>query len=221
MDLRRENLRMVGKLVVITAGMFAFGYALVPLYLAICEATGINILSLSERNVPGNSAAGASGWGGRGSYNAANSQIDRTRSITVEFDANVRGPWEFKPAQRSLSVHPGELATVMYEFQNVQNRRMSAQAIPSYAPRQAAAHFNKLECFCFQQYVLEPGEKRQWPVAFVIDPRLSKDVTTITLSYTFFEVGSRTPPAPSAALDPAPSGAALANAAPAPGRVGS
>jgi cytochrome c oxidase assembly protein subunit 11 len=84
----------------------------------------------------------------------------------------------------------------MYEFQNVQNRRMAAQAIPSYAPRQAAAHFNKLECFCFNQYTLDAGEKKEWPVAFVIDPRLSKDVTTITLSYTFFEVGGKTPPAP-------------------------
>jgi cytochrome c oxidase assembly protein subunit 11 len=88
------------------------------------------------------------------------------------------------------------MTTVMYEFQNVQDRRMAAQAIPSYAPRQAAAHFNKLECFCFNQYTLEPGEKKQWPVVFVIDPKLSKDVTTITLSYTFFEVGSKTPPAP-------------------------
>jgi len=85
---------------------------------------------------------------------------------------------------------------VMYEFQNVQNRRMAAQAIPSYAPRQAAAHFTKLECFCFNQYTLEPGEKKEWPVAFVIDPKLSKDVTTITLSYTFFEVGGKTPAAP-------------------------
>jgi len=89
---------------------------------------------------------------------------------------------------------------VMYEFENVQDRQMSAQAIPSYAPRQAAAHFNKLECFCFNQYTLAPGEKKQWPVAFVIDPKLSKDVTTITLSYTFFEVGSKTPPAPVATL---------------------
>ena len=84
----------------------------------------------------------------------------------------------------------------MYEFQNVQNRRMAAQAIPSYAPRNAANHFNKLECFCFNQYTLEPGEKKSWPVAFVIDPKLSKDVTTITLSYTFFEVGGKTPAAP-------------------------
>jgi cytochrome c oxidase assembly protein subunit 11 len=93
---------------------------------------------------------------------------------------------------------------VMYEFQNAQDRVMSAQAIPSYAPRQAAAHFNKLECFCFNQYTLAPGEKKEWPVVFVIDPKLSKDVTTITLSYTFFEVGAKTPQAPTAALHALP-----------------
>lgn len=186
MSIRRANIRMVGKLAVVTAGMFAFGYALVPIYNAICEMTGINILSLSERQVPGVSS----------NLTPANTQVDRSRTITVEFDANSRGPWEFKPAVRSLQVHPGELATVMYEFQNVQNRRMAAQAIPSYAPRQAAPHFNKLECFCFTQYTLDAGEKKEWPVAFIIDPKLSKDVTTITLSYTFFEVGGKTPPAP-------------------------
>lgn len=185
MGLRRENVRMVSKLVVVAAGMFAFGYALVPIYKAICEMTGINILALGERNIPGAS-----------SKLPANTQVDTSRTITVEFDANSRGPWDFKPAQRSVQVHPGELTTVMYEFQNVQNRRMSAQAIPSYAPHQASAHFNKLECFCFNQYTLEPGEKKIWPVAFVIDPKLSRDVTTITLSYTFFEVGSKTPAAP-------------------------
>jgi cytochrome c oxidase assembly protein subunit 11 len=86
--------------------------------------------------------------------------------------------------------------SVMYEFQNVQDRSMSAQAIPSYAPSEASAHFNKMECFCFNQYTLAPGEKKQWPVVFVIDPKLSKSVNTITLSYTFFEVGSKTPAAP-------------------------
>ena len=186
--LHAQNVKMVGKLAVVAAGMFGFGYALIPIYKHICEVTGINILSLSERQVPGGGTAGADV--------KLNTQVDTSRTITVEFDANSRGPWEFKPAQRSIQVHPGQLATVMYEFQNVQNRRMAAQAIPSYAPHQAAAHFNKLECFCFTQYVLEPGEKKQWPVAFVIDPKLSKDVTTITLSYTFFEVGGKTPPAP-------------------------
>ena len=196
MSVARENLKMMGKLAVVTVGMFSFGYALIPIYKHICEMTGINILSLSERQVPGGGTAG------RDVKLPANSQVDLKRTITVEFDANARGPWEFKPARRSLQVHPGQLASVMYEFQNVQNRRMSAQAIPSYAPSQAAAHFNKIECFCFQQYTLEPGEKKQWPVVFVIDPRLSKDVTTITLSYTFFEVGSKTLPAPTAAAVP-------------------
>ena len=184
-----QNLRMVGKLAVVAAGMFGFGYALIPIYRHICEATGINILSLADRRAPGGASAGED-------VKPGNTQIAASRTITVEFDANVRGPWDFKPARRSLQVHPGELATVMYEFQNTQNRRMAAQAIPSYAPHQAAAHFNKLECFCFKQYTLEPGEKRQWPVAFVIDPKLSRDVKTITLSYTFFEVGGKTPPAP-------------------------
>ena len=177
MVLARENVRMVGKLVVVVSGMFAFGYGLVPLYEKICEVTGINILALGEKQVPGGATR-----------TPANTQVDTGRTITVEFDANARGPWEFKPAVRTLQVHPGELTTVMYEFQNMQPRRMAAQAIPSYAPKQAAAHFNKLECFCFNEYTLAPGETRAWPVAFVIDPKLPKDVTTITLSYTFFEV---------------------------------
>ena len=201
MSLRRENAKMVGKLVVIAAGMFAFGYVLIPIYKHICEMTGLNILSLSERQVPGNGTAGVAARSAM-----RNTQVDRTRVITVEFDANSRGPWEFKPAQRSIQVHPGELATVMYEFQNVQPRRMAAQAIPSYAPRQAAPHFNKLECFCFTQYTLDPGERKQWPVAFIIDPRISKDVTTITLSYTFFEVGGKTPAAPLASAKSMPTG---------------
>lgn len=184
-NLRLENIRMVSKLLVVAAGMFAFGYALVPIYRAICEMTGINVLAVGDRNIPGATSKAP-----------ANTQVDTSRTITVEFDANARGPWEFKPAQRSLQVHPGEMVSVMYEFQNTQNRRMAAQAIPSYAPQQAAPHFNKLECFCFSQYTLEPGEKKSWPVVFVIDPKLSRDVRTITLSYTFFEVGGKTPAAP-------------------------
>jgi cytochrome c oxidase assembly protein subunit 11 len=186
--LRRDNLRILGKLAVVAALMFGFGYALVPMYRAICTALGINVLSVAEREAPGNLRSA-----GR------NSQVDRTRTITVEFDANARGPWDFKPAQRSLEVHPGELATVMYEFRNIQNRTMSAQAIPSYAPKQAMPYFNKLECFCFSEYTLAPGESRQWPVVFVIDPKLPKDVHTITLSYTFFEVGGKVPAAPEGA----------------------
>jgi cytochrome c oxidase assembly protein subunit 11 len=189
--LRTDNHRILAKLLVVTVLMFGFGYALVPMYRAICEALGINVLTLSEQR----KAQGL--WGGKtGSYDPANTQIDKSRSVTVEFDANVRGPWDFKPAMRSVQVHPGELATVMYEFKNIQNRTMAAQAIPSYAPKQSTAHFNKLECFCFNEYTLKPGEAKQWPVVFVIDPKLPKDVNTITLSYTFFEVGGKTPAQP-------------------------
>lgn len=180
MRLQRENLRMVGKLGVIALGMFAFGYALVPLYKAICEMTGINVLALSEREVPGAKLK-----------LPANTQVDTSRLITVEFDVNTRGPWDFKPERRSMEVHPGQLTTVMYEFQNIQNRTMAAQAIPSYAPMNAGAHFNKLECFCFNEYTLKPGESKQWPVVFYVDPKLPRDVTTITLSYTFFEVAGK------------------------------
>jgi cytochrome c oxidase assembly protein subunit 11 len=158
----QTNLQLMRKLVVVSAGMFAFGYLLVPLYQAFCEWSGVNVLSLSERE-------SKSSMNGRASM-PANTQVDTSRIITVEFDTNVRGPWHFAPQTRSVQVHPGELTTVMFEFENIQNRTMSAQAIPSYAPQQAASHFNKLE----------------W---FYINPKLSKDVTTITLSYTFFEMG--------------------------------
>ena len=180
------NAKMLKKLAIVAGGMFLFGYALVPIYKHICEVTGVNILALGEKEIPGTSRA------------APNTQVDTSRTITVEFDANARGPWRFQPETTSIQVHPGQLATVMYEFQNVQDRTMAAQAIPSYAPRQAGPHFNKIECFCFNQYTLAPGEKKQWPVACVIDPKLPKDVKTITLSYTFFEVGGKTPPAPTA-----------------------
>jgi cytochrome c oxidase assembly protein subunit 11 len=184
----RNNRQLLGKLLVVVAGMFGFGYALVPMYDAICAALGINVLTLAQQRVS------TGNWSGRA--DTSNTQVDLTRTITVEFDANSRGPWDFKPAKRSLQVHPGEMATVMYEFRNRQDRTMAAQAIPSYAPMRASPHFNKLECFCFNEYTLAPGESKQWPVVFVIDPKLPKDVTTITLSYTFFEVGGKVPAAP-------------------------
>jgi cytochrome c oxidase assembly protein subunit 11 len=183
--LRRANVDMVGKLVVVAGLMFGFGYAMVPMYKHICAALGINVLSLSEQQVPGASGSGKH-----------NTQIDLSRTITVEFDANARGPWDFKSEVRSVRVHPGEITTVMYEFRNRQDRTMAAQAIPSYAPKQATSHFNKLECFCFSEHKLKPGESKRWPVVFVIDPKLPKDVSTITLSYTFFEVGGKVPMAP-------------------------
>jgi len=182
---------MLGKLLVVALLMFGFGYALVPIYKAVCDALGINVLSLSELQTGAGPAP-------------VNGQVDLGRTITVEFDANARGPWDFKPAQASIDVHPGQVATVMYEFRNRQNRTMAAQAIPSYAPAVAMSHFAKLECFCFAEHLLKPGESKQWPVVFVVDAKLPKDVRTITLSYTFFEVGGKVPaePAQAARLDP-------------------
>jgi cytochrome c oxidase assembly protein subunit 11 len=183
--LHRANVDMVGKLLVITALMFGFGYAMVPMYKHICAALGINVLSLTEQQTPGALAS-----------SRVNTQVDMSRTVSVEFDANARGPWDFKPDARTMRVHPGEVITVVYEFRNRQDRVMTAQAIPSYAPKQATAYFNKLECFCFSEHTLQPGESKRWPVVFVIDPKLPKDVATITLSYTFFEVGGKVPVAP-------------------------
>lgn len=167
------NRQMLGKLLVIAGLMFGFGYALIPIYKKICEITGINILTTKE--------AGLEAVG--------NTQVDKTRTITVEFDANAQGPWRFRPTVNSVQVHPGEMAQVLYEVVNTQARSIHAQAIPSYAPQQAERHFKKMECFCFQQQTLGPNEAKQMPVVFYIDPALPANVKTVTLSYTFFEVG--------------------------------
>jgi cytochrome c oxidase assembly protein subunit 11 len=158
-SLLADNRRMVGKLAVVVALMFAFGYALVPIYRTICEALGVNVLARADAVQSGSDVP-------------VNGQVDLGRTVTIEFDANARGPWDFKPAQATIDVHPGEVTTVMYEFRNRQNRTMTAQAFPSYAPASAMAHFKKLECFCFTEHVLKPGESKQWPVVFVIDSKL-------------------------------------------------
>ena len=189
-----DNRRMVGKLAVVVALMFAFGYALVPIYRTICAALGVNVLARAEQQ----------------GVAPASTQIDLGRTVTIEFDANARGPWDFKPAQAKVDVHPGELVTVMYEFRNRQARTMAAQAFPSYAPAAAMAHFKKLECFCFTEHVLKPGESKQWPVVFIVDRKLPKDVRTITLSYTFFEVGGKTPAEPARAVRAAPAAPGVA-----------
>jgi cytochrome c oxidase assembly protein subunit 11 len=193
-----DNRRMVGKLAAVTLMMFAFGYALVPIYRTICEALGVNVLSISELQSKG----------GVASRPPANTQVDTSRTVTIEFDANVRGPWDFKPQQASIDVHPGEVTTVLYEFRNRQNRTMAAQAIPSYAPGVAMSHFRKMECFCFTEHMLKPGESKQWPVTVVIDPKLPRDVRTITLSYTFFEVGGKVPVEPAGTALATPTDAA-------------
>ena len=170
--IRRLNRSTLGKLVVVAVMMFGFGYALVPVYRQICEVLGINVLTQGEFvEAP------------------KNTQIDKSRKIIVELDGNAQGPWRFRPTQRSIEVHPGELATVTYEVVNTQARAVKAQAIPSYAPQVVTPHFKKVECFCFQEQTLAANEARQMPVVFFIDPELPREVKNITLSYTFFEIG--------------------------------
>ena len=154
------NRTLLGKLIVIAVVMFGFAYALNPFYRQICEALGLNVLTQKDGTVEFDK----------------NTQVDKTRNVVIEFDANAQGPYRFRP-------------TVTYEVVNTQNRDVAAQAIPSYAPQNAMQHFKKVECFCFKQQALKPNEARQMPVVFFIDPALPKDVKTITLSYTFFEVG--------------------------------
>jgi cytochrome c oxidase assembly protein subunit 11 len=171
----RANQLMLKKLLVIAVLMFGFGFALVPLYDKICEIAGVRNVFKPDQAL------------------AANTQVDNSRLVSIEFDANTqRLAWTFKPLESHVSVHPGELTQVVYEIRNTLDRPVTAQAVPSYGPQNAAQHFRKLECFCFQQHTLAAGEMRRMPVVFVIDPALPVDINTITLSYTFFEVaGSR------------------------------
>jgi cytochrome c oxidase assembly protein subunit 11 len=166
-----ENRRLLVKLSIVAALMFGFGYAMVPFYQQICQALGINYF------VKPDSAA------------AANTQVDFSRTVTIELDANVHNlPWRFRSLTPHLAVHPGELTTIEYEIANVRSAPVTGQAVPSFGPRHAGQYFKKLECFCFTQQTLAAGEMRRMPVSFVVDPALPKDVNTITLSYTFFEV---------------------------------
>ncbi len=168
-DRRKQNRTLLLKLCVVVAGMFGFGYALVPFYDKICEATGLRNIAQADE--------------------VTNTQVDLARAVRIEFDSNVRKlPWTFRPLEAVVDVHPGEVRQVVYEIANTTDRAMTGQAIPSYGPAYAAQYFRKLECFCFAQQTLAPGEKRRMPVVFVLDRALPKEIGTITLSYTFFEV---------------------------------
>ena len=157
------------KFSVVAVLMFAFGYLLVPLYESICRAAGLRDIDAPD--------------------SVASTQIDATRSVRLELDANVsRLPWRFRAETPIVEVHPGQLVNVLYEVENTSGRAMTAQAVPSYGPALAAEYVRKLECFCFTRQSFGPYEKRRMPVVFVLDPRLPRDVATITLSYSFFEV---------------------------------
>lgn len=152
-----------------TAGMFAFGYLLVPIYDVFCDLTGIN-------GKTDNSAA------------SVVEQPDMNRTVEVEFigSVNENGPWEFRPSVERMTVHPGKLYDTTYFARNLAGRDIVGQAVPSVSPGQAARHFQKTDCFCFTEQRFVEGEGRDMPVRFIIDPELPKHVETITLAYTFF-----------------------------------
>ena len=163
------NRRLLVRLCVVVVAMFGFGFLLVPFYEKICEVTGLRNIAQPDE--------------------VKNTQVVATRNIRIEFDSNVRNlPWTFKPLTPVVEVHPGAVTQVMYEVTNTTSRAITGQAIPSYGPQHAAKYFQKLDCFCFAKQTLQPGEVRQMPVVFVVDPKAPEDLNTITLSYTFFEV---------------------------------
>lgn len=170
MGLKSENAQTLRKLAVVAVAMFGFGFALVPFYKKICEVTGINGLQQADKVV--------------------NTQVDESRTLVLEFDANTRNalPWKFQPLEKSITIHPGQLVQVSFEVRNDSDETVTGQAIPSYGPQLAGQYFRKLDCFCFAKQELKPREVRRMPVVFVVHPDLPADVATVTLSYTFFRV---------------------------------
>jgi len=168
---------LVGRLLLVVVAMFCFGvFVLPPFYEAMCQVFGIN----------GKTA---------GAYQGAQT-VDESRQVRVQFLAtNAAGMvWSFAPQTDQLSVHPGEARDMLFIAHNPTDKPMSAQAVPSVSPARAAAFFHKTECFCFTQQVLQPGERIEMPVRFIVDRDLPEDVHHLTLAYTLFDITARKPP---------------------------
>ena len=156
----------------VSAGSFVFAFSMVPLYRIACEKVfGIKLEQ-----------------GAAGESRLAGIEEDATRTVTIEFDGTVNSklPWAFAPQQLTMQVHPGRMYEASYIARNTSDHAIVGNAAPSVAPSVASTYFNKTECFCFTEQLLQAGEERSMPVRFVIDPELPDYVTTITLSYTFF-----------------------------------
>lgn len=169
----RDNRRGVWRLVAGVVGMFGFAFALVPLYNALCEVTGLNGKT-----------------GGQYTYTAAEAVVDETREVQVRFlvSNNAGMAWEFRPMNGALRVHPGAVNTAMFYARNPSGHTTVGRAVPSVAPSRAAEYFHKTECFCFDNQQLGPGEDIEMPVRFIVDRDLPASVKSISLSYTLFDV---------------------------------
>lgn len=172
--------QLVIRLLFIVAGAFAFGFALVPLYDVLCRVTGLN----------GKTASSFTTGGLEVSRRLPATRVDAARVVTVEFTGIVMPglPWDMRPLTSRLELHPGELQTAVFLVRNHAPYTITAQAVPSVTPGQAAAHFDKIECFCFTRQTLGPGETRELPLAFIVKPELDSGVRTITLSYAFYKL---------------------------------
>ncbi|MFO1429600.1 MAG: cytochrome c oxidase assembly protein [Candidatus Competibacteraceae bacterium] len=170
----QANRRTLRRLLLIAVPMFGFGFAVAPLYSVICNLTGLN-------GKPSNKAVPLAEVRG---------EADKARTITVEFVANVNdsAPWEFAPKVVKMEVHPGEFYRTSFIAENLTGAPLVGQAVPSVTPGPAAPHFQKIECFCFSRQAFKPHESKDMPVVFRLDPSTPADISTVTLSYTFFKV---------------------------------
>lgn len=173
----RENRSLTAKLWLFVAGSFAFGFALVPLYRVLCQVTGFGDQKLLLEAVAAPRGVSA----------------DAARLVTVEFISTLPtvGNWEFRPAQASLRVHPGQLYEATYIARNLTGHDTVAQAVPNIAPGEAASWFHKTQCFCFSPQNFKKGEERVLPVRFFVDRALPVNIDRVTLSYTFYDVPVR------------------------------
>lgn len=173
----KSNRGLVARLLLMAAGSFAFGFALVPLYDVFCKVTGIGTRAqLSTTATPDASSP------------------DLNRVVVVEFTASVpdSGPWEFAPVVASMEVHPGRLYEAHYTAHNLADRETTGQAVPSIAPLRAARYFQKTECFCFTPQHFARDEKRELRVRFIVDRELPPGIDRLTLSYAFYDVARAT-----------------------------
>ncbi|MCL1138171.1 cytochrome c oxidase assembly protein [Shewanella pneumatophori] len=169
---RKSNKKLISLLILSALGMFGFGFALVPLYDVLCDALGINGKPQGTASV----------------YQPI--MIDENRTITVEFVSQVQSdmPWTFTPQVNTMQVHPGELIRTHFVASNLSADYLIGQAIPSVSPGQGAAYFNKTECFCFNQQVLKANAQADLPLIFFVDPELPDSISTLTLSYTLYNI---------------------------------
>lgn len=168
-----SNSRTIRKLVFMALGMFAFGWALIPLYDVICDITGLGGKT-----------------GGQYAYDPAETRVDKSRLVKVNFITNTNAgmPWQFWSDKGGMRVHPGQLNEALFYVKNNTSRRMVGQAIPSVVPLTATDYFHKTECFCFNSQVLEPGEEMEMPMRFIVDSDLPGNVQSISLSYALFDI---------------------------------